>query len=79
MHKQKPKCKDQSVQKIYGDKITGMSYHNTLLLAILESLKTEKLNSVGPFLGKYSPVTVACILFAHPNVIMNFFLNYLTP
>jgi len=38
-----------------------------------------KLNSVSPFSGKYSPVTIAYVLFSHLNVITNLVPNYVNP
>jgi len=53
-----------------------MPYLNILFLANLESAEKKLAN---PSSRKFFPVTVACILSPHLNVIPNFYVNYATP
>ena len=65
---------------IYGDQIKWMPYLNILFLANLESLKDSREKKISKSNSrKFFPVTVACILYSHLNVIPNFYVNYATP
>jgi len=57
----------------------GIPYLNMLFLSNLESLKDRREKIANPSSRKYFPVTVACILSSHLNVIPNFYVNYATP
>jgi len=69
----------RALRIISGDQIKGMPYFNILFLANLESLKDRREKLANPSSRKYFPVTVACILSSHLNVIPNFRVNYATP
>jgi len=57
-----------------------MPYFNILFLVNLESLKDRREKKIAnPSSRKYFPVTIACILSSHLNVIPNFYVNYATP